>query len=125
MATATLKNNGKSIKLQLLGSLEALTDTERAEITALLDALISETDEEWLEKLAGYDIAAKLRFLQFGKANILNSIMNKGMEIPDKQPFRTIFQLIDEIESGGGVGGWFNDIGTLDAVTPAISMTVE
>lgn len=87
---------------RLKGTTGALSNVERAEILAELDKLLQETDPEWLAKLGSMSIAGKLRYLQLCRGNILNAIKNKGVEIPDPQPFRTISALIDRI---GGQGG--------------------
>jgi hypothetical protein len=94
---------GKISPVQALrGRLGGLTDAELAEINAELDKLLSETDPEWTAKLAAMGIAAKIRFLQLCRGDILNSIENKGVTIPDAPPFRTIAGLIEQIGTGGG-----------------------
>ena len=97
MATVTLKVNEKTKILQLLGTFASLTDAERDEITAEIDALLNETAPEELENLSGFSIVNKIRLAQTYRDNILSSIEAKGISPADEQPMRTIADLIDGI----------------------------
>ena len=74
-------------------------DAFKEEVDTEFDTLICETDEEWIDKLNGYTTAGKIRFLIMNKGTILNSILNKGVTVPDNTPFRSIATLIDQIKT--------------------------
>lgn len=91
------------------GRLGGFTFAERAEVLAELDKLLAETDPLWVIRLNGWSIAAKIRFLQLCRGTMLNSIENKGVTIPNTQPFRTIHTLIDQIV-GDAEGLWTTNV---------------
>lgn len=75
-------------------------DAFKAEVEEALDLLLCENDTDKIEELADYTILAKVRLAALYKCNILNSIAEKGVTIPESPPMRTIASLVDQIEQG-------------------------
>lgn len=105
-----IKLHGKVAPVKAFeGKLGGITFAERAEVLAELDKLLAETDPMWIERLNNWSIAAKIRFLQLCRGTMLNSIENKGVDVPSHQPFRTIHTLIDQIV-GDTEGLWTTNV---------------
>ena len=101
MSTIALKGQIRKIR-KFQQKTDGLSSAEQAEIHVELDKLISETDPEWIAKLSNLSIGAKVCFLQVCRGAILGAIADKGVNVPNPQPFRTIFDLINQIEGGNG-----------------------
>ena len=137
MSTIALKGQIRKIR-KFQQKTDGLSSAEQAEIHVELDKLISETDPEWIAKLSNLSIGAKVCFLQVCRGAILGAIADKGVNVPNPQPFRTIFDLINQIEVGNGgerVGGCVsisthlccNNISKTITVngTPTVSVALE
>lgn len=118
MSTIALKGQIRKIR-KFQQKTDGLSSAEQAEIHVELDKLISETDPEWIAKLSNLSIGAKVCFLQVCRGAILGAIADKGVNVPNPQPFRTIFDLINQIE--GGNGG--ESVGGCVVSVPTVSMS--
>lgn len=95
-----------------------LTDEELAEINAVLDEVISETDEAMQETLSGMSIVEKVHFISLCKSSILGAIKDKGVEVPEVQPLRTIGALIEQIGQGVKLAGYLYGHVAKEGATP-------
>jgi len=87
----------KKIIRLLIAISDTNSDDELEEIEREVDALLNETDPNELGNLSGHSIVNKIRLAQTYRDEIIAAIEAKGITAKDKQPLRTVSDLIDQI----------------------------
>ena len=73
---------------------------EEIDSSANFDSLFAESDPDWLNTLASTTTQQKITYLEAWRDDILTAIAEKGIALNTPQPFRTISELIVQIQRG-------------------------